>query len=124
MSWESQIDELTGTGKVTAAAFYGHDGAILATSPGVSVGIPEIKKLVAAFDNDSEATSNGLFLEQTKFLYVSNKDGLLHVRDGTSGAVCVLTKKSLLIGFYQNDEVDNCIEAVKKTGESLRALGN
>ncbi|KAF9205338.1 hypothetical protein BGZ49_004166 [Haplosporangium sp. Z 27] len=123
MSWESQIYKLTGTGKVTAAAFYDHDGGILATSPGVTVGVNEVQKLVAAFKDDSEAITNGLYLEQTKFNFVGNKDDILRVQDGTSGAVSVLTKNSVLIGFYEDDKVDNCIEVVKNTRNSLREKG-
>ncbi|KAF9113284.1 profilin, required for normal timing of actin polymerization in response to thermal stress [Mortierella sp. AM989] len=125
MTWESQIDELTGTGKVLAAAFYGHKGDILATSPGVTVGPTEVEKLVAAFNDDSDAISNGLYLEGTKFQYINNKDGVLQARDkeSKSGMVCVLTKQSILVGFCEDDRIDNCLEAVKKTGDSLRALG-
>ncbi|KAG0290913.1 profilin, required for normal timing of actin polymerization in response to thermal stress [Linnemannia gamsii] len=81
MSWKAYVDDnLVGTGKVAKAAIFGLDGSLWATSSDFKINEVEAKKLIAAFNDVSDIAAKGLYLEETKFVFLRNPDNSIYAR--------------------------------------------
>ncbi|KAJ3337067.1 profilin, required for normal timing of actin polymerization in response to thermal stress [Gonapodya sp. JEL0774] len=101
MSWSSYVDNnLLGTGKVSKAAIYGHDGKLWASSKGFTVAADECTKLLKGFTDPSGLRASGLHIGGTKFIVLRADDRSIYGKQGATGIICVKTKQAVLIGFY------------------------
>ncbi|KAI1307875.1 profilin, required for normal timing of actin polymerization in response to thermal stress [Mortierella claussenii] len=122
MSWQAYVDNnLVATGKVSKGAIYGHDGSLWASSPGFNVGGAEVQKLVAAFADESDIAANGLYLEGTKFIFLRKpRDEVIYARHGASGVVCVKTKQTIIVGYYDESiQAGDCNTVVENLAQYL-----
>ncbi|KAF9430704.1 hypothetical protein BGZ76_000740 [Entomortierella beljakovae] len=119
--WDSQIEKLTGDGSTTAAAIYGTDGTIRATSAGVSVQLSEVQNLVKALGDGLDHSSKEIFLEGIQYDIVNQEKNFFLVQESSQGAVCYLSKDTVWIGFYEVGSADNCTNAIKSLADSIPA---
>ncbi|KAF9357041.1 profilin, required for normal timing of actin polymerization in response to thermal stress [Mortierella sp. AD094] len=127
MSWQTYVDSnLIGTGKVKRAAIFGAaDGSLWATSPDLKIGGAEALKLIAAFNDTGDIAANGLYLEGTKYVFLSKPtDNVIYARQGPQGVVCVKTTQAVLVGHYgEGMQAGDCNQTVEKLAEYLVSVG-
>ncbi|KAI8913521.1 profilin [Gorgonomyces haynaldii] len=117
MSWQAYVDtNMVGTGKVSKAAIYGHNGQAWATSQGFHVSDTEIQVIVNAFKDASQIRASGIHVNGEKYFALRADDRSVYGKKGTSGLVCVKTKQAILIGVYnepvQFGEATKVVEAL------------
>ncbi|KAF9356224.1 profilin, required for normal timing of actin polymerization in response to thermal stress [Mortierella sp. AD094] len=122
MTWQAYVDDnLVGTGKVSKAAIYGHDGSLWAVTPGFSIEAAEFDKLFKAFDNPNDVQENGLYLEGQKYYYLRSGENSIYARLGATGVTCVKTSKAVLVGHYDEKmQAGECTVVVEALGDYLR----
>ncbi|KAF9585453.1 profilin, required for normal timing of actin polymerization in response to thermal stress, partial [Lunasporangiospora selenospora] len=81
MSWQSYVDvNLLGSPNVEKASIFGHDGSLWATSAGFQISASEVKKVIDAFVNPSDAQANGLYLEGKKYVLLRADGTVIYAR--------------------------------------------
>ncbi|KAF9570727.1 profilin, required for normal timing of actin polymerization in response to thermal stress [Mortierella alpina] len=125
MSWQSYVDSnLVGSGKVAKAAIFGLDGSQWASSADFKVGAEEVKKLIAAFDKSDDISTNGLYLEGVKYVYLRSDALAIYARKGATGVTCAKTGQAVLVGFYtENMQGADCNTTVEGLADYLRSHG-
>ncbi|KAG0234885.1 profilin, required for normal timing of actin polymerization in response to thermal stress [Actinomortierella wolfii] len=105
MSWQAYVDDnLVGTGKVSKAAIYGHDGTLWASSPGYAPSAEEIKAIISGIEEPSNLYANGVYLEGQKHVVLRTVPGeSIYVRKDNTGATIVKTNQAILIGHFGED---------------------
>ncbi|KAF9425680.1 hypothetical protein BGZ94_007318, partial [Podila epigama] len=75
MSWQEYVDNnLVGSKVVTKACILGLDGSLWATSAGFQIGSEEATKLIAAFNDSSDASAHGIYVQGIKFVVLRASD--------------------------------------------------
>jgi len=123
MSWEAYTDSLLGTGHVSHAAIVGlSDGAVWATSKGLTIQPEEIRTLIRALnDNGESVQACGFHLGSTKYMYIQSDSSQIQGKKGTTGVSIQKTHKTLLIGVYDDGiQPGNCRTAVGKLADYLK----
>lgn len=94
-------DNLLSTGKVDKAAIYSRTGdAAWAVSGGLSLQPNEISEIAQGFDNPAGLQSNGLHVQEQKFMLIKADDRSIYGRHDAEGIVCVRTKQTILVAHY------------------------
>ncbi|PKK72025.1 Profilin/allergen [Rhizophagus irregularis] len=124
MSWQAYVDnQLLGTGRISQAAIYGHNGSLWATSPGFSLSPEEIKTLVDAFDNAEKIQSNGIYANGVKYFALNHDEKNIHGKKGLDGVVAEKTAQAVIIGVYKEGTVaGQANKVVGDLGDYLRGL--
>eukprot|EP01088_Endostelium_zonatum_P013764 TRINITY_DN28593_c0_g1_i1.p1 TRINITY_DN28593_c0_g1~~TRINITY_DN28593_c0_g1_i1.p1 ORF type:complete len:149 (+),score=23.25 TRINITY_DN28593_c0_g1_i1:53-499(+) len=81
MSWQTYVDtNLVGSGAVSQAAIFGHDGSKWAASAGFNVTAQEAKNLAAGYKDASSLRANGIHLSGVKYLTLRADDRSIYER--------------------------------------------
>eukprot|EP01118_Nematostelium_gracile_P001004 TRINITY_DN11000_c0_g1_i1.p1 TRINITY_DN11000_c0_g1~~TRINITY_DN11000_c0_g1_i1.p1 ORF type:complete len:127 (-),score=34.56 TRINITY_DN11000_c0_g1_i1:7-387(-) len=125
MSWQAYVDSnLVGSKAVVKAAILGQDGAKWAASSSFNVTQEEGKTLFAAFKDPFEIRNNGLFIAGMKYLCIRADERSIYGKQGATGAVCVKTGKSILVGVYnETSQPGQAANVVEKLADYLLAQG-
>ncbi|CAG8468655.1 9925_t:CDS:2 [Paraglomus brasilianum] len=104
MSWQGYVDNnLLGTGKISDAAIYGHDGSAWATSPGFSVKPVEFRALFDGFkDDNSPLFGSGIRVNAVKYFTLKADARSCYGKLGDDGIIAVKTNQAILIGTYKD----------------------
>ncbi|RIB28627.1 profilin [Gigaspora rosea] len=104
MSWQTYIDSnLVGTGKISQAAIYGHDGTLWASSANFNPATEEIKNIILSFDDATKIQENGIRCNGTKYYALSHDDKTIHgknAKKGTEGVIAQKTNQAIILGTY------------------------
>ncbi|KAF9949783.1 profilin, required for normal timing of actin polymerization in response to thermal stress [Mortierella alpina] len=125
MSWQSYVDtNLVGSGKVTKASIFGHDGSLWATSPSFKIGGEEAKILAAAFKDPKYIQEKGFHLEGQKYILLRADERSIYARNGATGVTCVKTGQCILVGFYDETvQAGDCTTVVEGLADYLKNSG-
>ena len=125
MSWQTYVDtNLVGSGAVSQAAIFGHDGSKWAASAGFNVSAQEAKNLAAGFKDASGLRANGIHLNAVKYLTLRADDRSIYGKKGAAGVITVKTGKAVLIGVYnENTQPGQAASVVEKLADYLIEQG-
>eukprot|EP01117_Protostelium_nocturnum_P020532 TRINITY_DN9283_c1_g1_i1.p2 TRINITY_DN9283_c1_g1~~TRINITY_DN9283_c1_g1_i1.p2 ORF type:complete len:127 (-),score=45.87 TRINITY_DN9283_c1_g1_i1:137-517(-) len=125
MSWQTYVDtNLVGSGAVSQAAIFGHDGSKWAASAGFNVTAQEAKNLAAGYKDASSLRANGIHLSGVKYLTLRADDRSIYGKKGAAGVITVKTGKAVLIGVYnENTQPGQAASVVEKLADYLIEQG-
>eukprot|EP00003_Mantamonas_plastica_P022469 TRINITY_DN3821_c0_g3_i2.p1 TRINITY_DN3821_c0_g3~~TRINITY_DN3821_c0_g3_i2.p1 ORF type:complete len:171 (+),score=27.64 TRINITY_DN3821_c0_g3_i2:510-1022(+) len=117
-------DSLVGSGFVSDAAIFGHDGSEWATSSGLNVSADEVAALLASLNDNSSAFSSGLVIGGVKYMCIRIDDNTAYGKKGQAGVTIYKTGQALIIGTHSEDlQGGNCEVTVGKVADYLIELG-
>lgn len=121
MSWQSYVDQqLVGTGNCAKAAIIGHDGNTWAISAGFKLSPQEGAALAGGFNNPQAIQGSGVMLGGTKYMTLRADNRSVYIKKGATGAACVKTNQSILIGWYdENIQPGQCSSTVERLADYL-----
>ncbi|CAG8569692.1 27900_t:CDS:2 [Dentiscutata erythropus] len=124
MSWQTYIDEqLLGTGKISKAGIYGHDGTLWAGSPNFSPKPEEVKIIIESFDNPQKIQESGIHCSGVKYFTLSHNDQNLHGKKGTAGVIAEKTNQAVIIGTYEEGTAPGeANKIIGSLGDYLRSM--
>eukprot|EP01115_Flamella_aegyptia_P015167 TRINITY_DN91225_c0_g1_i1.p1 TRINITY_DN91225_c0_g1~~TRINITY_DN91225_c0_g1_i1.p1 ORF type:complete len:127 (+),score=58.00 TRINITY_DN91225_c0_g1_i1:32-412(+) len=125
MAWQPYVDtNLVGTGQVTKAAIFGHDGSQWASSAGFQISGPEVQALIGGFTNPAALRASGIHLAGEKYLTLRMDDASIYGKRGTGGCIAVKTGMAVLVGVYEEPiQPGNCANTVETLGDYLKDQG-
>ncbi|KAF9580915.1 profilin, required for normal timing of actin polymerization in response to thermal stress [Lunasporangiospora selenospora] len=124
MSWQSYLEKLIKTGKVSKAAIFGFDGSVWAITPGYAPSTEEVKTLIENLSSLESQQAKGVVLEGLKYTVFSYSDTSAYLRKGNTGATVVKTEKTILIGHFDGTmQPDSSTPVVEALGDYIRNLG-
>lgn len=103
MSWQAYIDtSLVGTGKVSSAAIYGHDGTLWASTPDLADSAFNPAPLISAFSDPSNLRAEGLTITDTRYVIIKSDERSVYGRaKDASGFVAVKTGQAVVLARYE-----------------------
>jgi len=124
MSWQSYVDYLIHSGKVSKAAIHGHDGSKYATSPGFNVSQEECKQIYAGFSDPDSLKSHGLFVAGKKYFILRADDTSIYGKSEAVGVICCKTKRTVIISYYEEGiQVQESTAIVENFADDVRDRG-
>jgi profilin len=113
--WDAHVMAIedSGEGKLKAAVM-GHDGYLWAISSGMKLKPEEAKAIAAVFKDDSKARSDGIRINDEKFLFIGLDGNLYNMKNQERGATVFKTHQTILLGVYSKPLSGG--EAAEKVG--------
>ena len=124
MSWQDYVDkQLVGSGSIKYAAIIGTDGSLWAKSSDFNLSSTEITTLAKNYSNTAHFQSNGITLNNTRFIFLSATDRVLRAKKNKEGLHCIKNKTCIIIGVYEEPiTAPQAATVVEKLGEYLYDL--
>lgn len=125
MSWQSYVDNLTGSGNIASALIAGLNGSTWATSDqSLQLGANEISGLNAGFTSIDQFYS-GVTIGGIKYMFIAMPDAnTLILKKGQCGATICKTAQAYIIGLYgEKHTPGNCNLSVNTMADYLRNAG-
>lgn len=122
--WQNYVDDQLLGGGLTRAAIAGRDGSIKAKSSDFAVKEDEIRKILDGFSHPGSLFGSGFYLSDVKYMTIKSDEHSLYGKKGETGAVCVLTQETVLIGVYDGTiQSGNAVLVVERLGDFLKENG-
>ncbi|KAK4231344.1 profilin [Podospora fimiseda] len=134
MSWQAYVDSsLVGTGHIDKAAIFSAAGdSTWASTPGFTVGAPELATVVGILA-EAEASSKpktdkaygeGIHIAGERYVATRIEGNHIYGRHGKTGIAIVKTKQAILVGHYgENTQAGNATTTVEALADYLTGLG-
>ncbi|KAI7879733.1 Profilin/allergen [Lichtheimia hyalospora FSU 10163] len=125
MSWQQYVDSnLIGTGSVSQAAIYGHNGSQWAVSPGFQLKAEEVQEIVNGFTNPDGIRASGVHANGVKYFVLRADERSIYGKKNADGICLVKTNQAVLVGVYtEGIQPGMCTKVVEGLADYLISVG-